>query len=342
MPLFPTRGPSQGSRLYTNADLTERPKLGINIERPTTSDVTSQPMPSADGPNVDELLAAARGSLSRANALSAPYDEGEYTDNGNEEAVENYNSLAPSVTDTTTGRLSKLAQRWLQTRPQVIQGAAAVDSFIPGPLGVPGRIITGGEAAADLGSMGLSGAMKEPGRAGLDVLGTLMGVQGLKSVGKGLQGLQKAEQARRAAQAAATAAEELGTSTAAGRAAQDRYLARQLEGQGYKPGAVKKITGVRPGQSTAGSTQTGIINHSNAETATPISDIMEGDMGAFRRPQGTALDALRKVARPTQVPGAEGGQIGLPVGGYRSAQEEITAMRNLLRSRAARSLERNF
>lgn len=283
MPLFPQRGPSQGSRLYTNADLNRRGPAAQDAIPADGGMLSNPPQRQPGDVPFEQLMAQARGSLGRANDLSASVDQGDDEfPIADEQAAEAYSAEAPSVMDSTGQGLSKSVMHYLKTRPEAISMAAPIDAMIPGPLGVPGRLVTGGQSVADLYDMGFSGAAQHPVRAGLDALGLMMGVGGARSTAKGVGNMVEKEGARRAAASA------MPTVSKAGQASEARYMARGLDAAGHSKSQVQKLTGLGPRTPRSISSATPVSHNS-----TPISELMSGEDGAFRRPSAP-MDALRR------------------------------------------------
>jgi len=290
MPLFPQRNPSTGSRLYTNADLVRRRASAEEDAMPADGGMLATNVPQRQEGDIpiELLLAEARGTLDQGDHLAEEFDDPDASIEDTGEYAR-YNAEAPSVTDSTMGRVKKSVLHYLKTRPEVISKAAAVDAFIPGPLGVPGRLVQGAESLDDLGDLTPSNIAEHPMQAAGTGLGLLQGVLGLGSVSKGVKMAQRFNRMKPAVRAAATSAKQ---------AATVRGTVETAE-EALKGGASRAQASQRAGWPLGKSKQTGIINHSQADTASPISEIMEGNGGAFNRPRPAApspMDALRTLS----------------------------------------------
>jgi hypothetical protein len=128
-------------------------------------------------------------------------------------------------------KLLRLGKRVARPIPQAAEKAAMVGAFLAPQVAIPSQAII----AAMSGKRLLGGEDEGALATGLDVAGLVGGG------GAALKGLRSVIGARQATSAASSA-----KATKAGGAAQNRYLARSLEGTGYTPGAVEKITGLGP------------------------------------------------------------------------------------------------
>lgn len=327
MPLFPQRNPTTGSRLYTNADLNQRPALEPDMAEPAAP-VANPPQHQAGDVPIEYLLAMAKNTLGRGDHLAAEHDAP--ADDG---SVAAYNADAPSVTDSASTRFGRFARQQGSRMWNNAKTVAPVMAFMGGPLGAAADAVMAGGAAQDMATEGPS-----LGKGAMLAGGAIGALRGLTGVTKALNterfaGEMDALGAAKSAKQADTVRETVNT-------ARDYRHA----------GASTEQAGQRAGWPLGRSEQTSVVNHSAPGYAPdPISELMDGQGGAYQRRQNP-MDALkrhgsRQTSRPSQAVAtgtnnyapftnqdlANGGSRGYDVE-LPAARQEIAALRNLIRS----------
>ena len=293
---------------YTNADLKrfERKPLGITVEKqPRRSDVA--PYDPSQEVDIDQLLTDAKGSLGRANDLSAGLqDEYDLIDESSNlrPDVERYNAEVPSVMDREGSRLSKLILHYIKTRPEAIEAIAPVASFLGGPVGMGAQAVMAGSSARNLLDDEPDSAMG----TGMDVL-SLVG--GGAAALHGLRGVVRGRQAASAATAAIAA-----RANAASDAAQTRYLARGLEDAGFSKGAIKKSMGIGPRSGRRPGTGIKPRRNYSVSEARPVSHNQSGDYIGRVMDEVGEMDAAASGRYPS---------IKRPAGGWPAKQQDSLA-----------------
>lgn len=271
---------------YTNADLRrfERKPLGVTIER--------EPYVNND-PDIDELLRQAYSTLGRASRLSE-----ETGAPGISTLDERAQALQPVG---RRGSLRGLTEA-IATPAPWLGGAALGATVVPGAQ--PAAPILGAlstlSAAPDVlrriispeedESRGLAAA-----EGGLYALGAKPLLRGAKTAARYFKPVEIVEEA----------------AEAAGAAAHNRYMARQLDELGHSKSQVQKLTGLGPRTPRSVSTAQPI-----SRNTTPISDIMSGEEMAFTR-SGAKSPSIRGLMEALEGPAegisaAEAEAVGLP------------------------------
>lgn len=302
---------------YTNADLKRFERTPLSIQhlkaRPTGLPLgaSAEPYDPSQEVDVDQLIANAKGTLGRANALEGSQQR-------DFAAIDRQQPLpedSPSVLDSPMRKFLRLGRRVVAPIPAAAEKASMLGMFLAPQVAVPSQAIIAAMSGKRLASGESEGALD----TALNVAGLVGGGSAaLKGIRK-LLGMDPAAM-RTAADFAARTAEG---ATRAGETAQTRMLARQLESTGYSPEATQKITGLHPKAPRSVSRATP-ISHGDE-----ISGIMEGDQGAFRRPNAPPVglrERLNQVARGGQAP-----DLGLP--------QQPPAVQGLLRALETDPLE---
>lgn len=198
---------------YTNADLARlRPRLGMQTE--SAAPVIPFSASNEDGaqePSIEEILALAKATLSRADAFQASYEP-----NPEEQAAQDaalaISKASPSVLDTPEQRLGRLGSRAGQ--------ALLTSGKILAPFAIPevALPVMAGQSALNLYRRGLQGVTEHPWLTAADVgsVGLGAGVGGRALAGLASTLSEEQAGARAATQAYQEAAPVRGTVEYAG------------------------------------------------------------------------------------------------------------------------------
>lgn len=157
------------------------------IEGAPTQDATP------DEPSIDQIMANAQATLSRANRFSQDINSGADSGTGQDGADPAGGDPGPSVFDSATTRLGRLGKRLIAPIPGAAEKAAKVGSFLAPEVAIPSQILLGGISGKNLFDRGMEGVKEHPYLTGMDALGVAAGVHGLsKAIPAGLHGLQDA------------------------------------------------------------------------------------------------------------------------------------------------------
>lgn len=332
MPLFPQRGPSQGSRLFTNADLQDRPALGITVERDTPNvPVANPPQHQPGDRSIQALLREAQYSIGQSGYLLD--DINGYDSSAENEALAESRD-AGTITDSSTQHPVRDFTQALAKPAPALATAGLIGAFTPAaPLAAGMMGASEALAAPDiLRRLIAPGRHESRGGAALEA-----GAYAMGPALKGLKGLGKSDVTARFVAEMDAAAEA--------KAAQEANTVRETvnTARDYRrAGATTEEAGQRAGWPLGKSEQTAVVNHAAPGYAPdPISEIMDGSGGAYTRKQNP-MDALRKLHKPDAPVSGHFGRPVVPQAGPNVGRDEISAMRNALRQMSARSMNQGF
>lgn len=187
---------------YTDADLPrfERKAFTKTIAKPDDEPLESSGSLSAlqsltAGPNVDKLLTEAKGTLARSgNLLEGVNRAGEQPDDNYDARLATDNE-APSVMDSTGGRLWKNIKHYVKTRPEAIEKGAMAGVFADPAIAVPSMAVMGLRSAANLAGGGMDRVKEHPYMTAMDVAGLGLGTSAAKAGVRALEPVATAETA---------------------------------------------------------------------------------------------------------------------------------------------------
>jgi hypothetical protein len=163
---------------YTNADLArfQRRPLGVKVE----PDVSEDPIPEPNaGPSVEDILRAARGSLTRANRL---HDEITPTDADMAATNAMMAGDNPSVFDTPAQKLARMAKNAASTGANVLDYASIPALFYP-PTAPAAALWQSGRGAQRIYEGGMERVKQHPILTALDAsMAAAPAIKGLRAI----------------------------------------------------------------------------------------------------------------------------------------------------------------
>lgn len=287
MPLFPQRNPSTGSRLYTNADLRDRQPLGVTLDEPNVP-VANPPQHQPGDRSIAALLAEAKRTIGSSGEMLDGINS--YDSAAEDEALAESEDAGTVTDGSNTHRLRDFTQMLAKPAP-ALATAGLVGAFTPAAPLAAGMMGAADVLAAPdmLRRLIAPGRHESRGGAALEA-----GAYAFGPAMKGLKALGKSDTTARFARMMDEASEAKSASQA------ETVRATVNDARDYRhAGASTEQASQRAGWPLGKSSQTGVVNHSGPGYAPdPISSLMDGQAGAFRR--NRPMDALRDVASPSE------------------------------------------